>query len=489
MKTIPTGIGPLDERAGGLRAGGVYVLAGAPGSGKLTAVLQFLNAGLEGGEQVALLTNMPPEHVFEHAQHWGFEFEGAWREGRFRLVGFAGDFERRLMSAAEPKEVFDELSDLIGRNVDRLGVDPGKPLWETRAGTSLGSRFLQWAQGLDATSVVTVASDLTDTLSPATEWVLQSAAGVLKIERLPDGLRQVWIRRINPPIDHQGAVSLELVPAKGFGEPAGRLDRRRTDAPIGSERRLLLLKLADTVPEELVGWARNRYDAVELDQPLRLVSRLQDGEEYGVVLVYLDRGHSRDAAEACRAIRPLTGAPIILATDDRLRATDRTQALDAGANDFLSDNFSLVELASRIERAMEALSGLPYSRRDEDEEADVPEGVLDREEFALRVEGHLSDPWAMPFVLVLLHYDGPKSRQLGEVLAEHVRDAGDYVGGTPDGYGVVLQGARPRQAQAYLDRVRHAFARLEDTTDFEVKVLSSATDGEVITGAVHAPAT
>jgi KaiC/GvpD/RAD55 family RecA-like ATPase/CheY-like chemotaxis protein len=490
MKTIQSGMQPFDKRTGGLRAGGVYVLAGAPGSGKLAALLQFLDTGLDAGERVALLTSMAPDQVLEQAQHLGFDFDGAWTEGRFRLLGFAADFDRLLLSAAEPAQVFNELGELAGHDVTRLGVDPGKPLWETRAGTSLSSRFLEWGKLLKATILVTVASDLEDTLSPATEWVLQSAAGVFRIDRLPNGLRQLWIRRISPPIDHQGPITLALVPGKGFCEPIGRFDRRRTDTPIGSERRLLLLRLSDNIPAELLGWVRNRYDAIELQEPLRLVSRLQDREEFGVVLVYLDREHSREAAEACRAIRPLTGAPIILATDDRLRATDRTLALDAGANDFLSDNFSLVELASRIERAMQATSGQPQSRRLEDDAAAAPpQAMLEADDFARRIDDRLSDPHAFPFALILFRSSGAASRKLGDVLVEEIRDAGDCVGTIPDGFGVVLQGARPKQAEGYLTRVRDALSQIKGgPADFAVTVISSATDREAIRQAVRVAA-
>jgi DNA-binding response OmpR family regulator len=488
MKRIETGIRPLDERTGGLRAGGVYVLAGAPGSGKLDTVLQVLHTGLEKGDRVALLTTMAPEQVIEQAQHLGFDFRTPWEDGRLRLLGFVDDFDRRLLSAAEPAQAFDELSDLVGRDVACVGVDPGKPLWETRAGTSLASRFVGWAQSTKATLLVTIASDLSDTLSPATEWVLQSATGVLKIERLPSGLRQLSVRRLSPPIDHQGAISLEVVPGKGLCEPAGRFDRRRTDTPIGSERRLLLLALA-SAPEEVLMWARSRYDAIELDEPLEVVSRLQEGEEYGVVLVYLDRDSSREAAETCRAIRPLTGAPIVLATDDRLRATDRTQALDAGANDFLSDNFSLVELASRIDRALQATSGPSQARRREDASATIPEGVLDAEEFARRMDDRLRESQAMPFAMIQIHCGAAESRVLGEMLAKQVRDAGDCVGRTAGGFAVVLHGARPRQAEAYVRRVREALHQiLDQPSDFGVIVLSSATDGDAILKALHAAA-
>ncbi len=437
------------------------MIAGVPGSGKFAALLQFLSTGVTDGESVALLTGTPPQRVFEQADHLGFGLEHAWKRGKLRLLGFTDNFERLLQRAADPGDVFEELSAITGNEVSRVAIDPGKPLWETKAGTALGNRFVHWAESSAATTWVTLGSDLSESLSPATEWVLQTASGVMKIERLPNGIRQLWIRRISPPVDSQGPISLELVPRKGLQQPSGRFDRRRTDAPIGAERRLVLLNLADEVPAEIVGWARSQYDVVELDQPLTLVARLQDGEALGLILAYVDRRRSRDAVEACRALRPLTAAPIIMVADDRLRASDRTNVLDAGANDFLSDRFSIAELASRIARAIQSTRGLSPSRRYQDVPTEpAPAVPSDQAEFLEGVRERLSATDGTMFTLVRVTADHDVDYVIGQVLAQQIRsDVGDFVGRTATGYGVVLQGARPNQAAAFLGRVQNALER------------------------------
>ena len=480
---IDSGIEALDRRLGGLRAGGVYVIAGTPGSGKFTSVLQFLNTGIQTGERVALLAGVPPEQVFEHSEHFGLELAYAWKRDQLRVLGFTDDFERLLLRAADPQDVFKELSDLFGPDVKRVGIDPGKPLWETRAGTALGNRFIQWAETSGATTWVTLASDLSDTPSPATEWVLQSATGVLKLERLPNGLRQLWIRRISPPNDTKSPITLELLPGKAFQDPVGRLDRRRTDAPIGSERRLALLQLATDLPEEIACWARSQFEVVEENQALRLLSRLQDGETFGTILVYLDRPHSSEAVDACRAIRPLTTAPIVLAADDRLRAADRTNALDAGANDFLSDNFSLVELASRMERAAQAARGqLSHRKPLGAETAPGIAGLMDSASFACAVDARLSQADGSLFTLLILRPPSALNEKLGNVLLQQIRgEVGDLVGKTEDGYGVVLQGARPSQAGSFLSRVSRVLEESGTSDrDLDIEVLSGATEAERI---------
>jgi circadian clock protein KaiC len=54
---VSTGINGLDEiLRGGLPASNLYMLQGAPGSGKTTAALQFLRAGVEAGERCIYVT-------------------------------------------------------------------------------------------------------------------------------------------------------------------------------------------------------------------------------------------------------------------------------------------------------------------------------------------------------------------------------------------------------------------------------------------------
>ncbi len=464
---IDTGIEPLDKRLNGIRAGGIYVVAGVPGSGKLVSLLQFLNAGLQGGGRGALLTGAPPDQVFEQAGHWGFGLKDAWQEGQLSMIGFSRDFEQLLLRAADPREVFDELANMMGPDVERLAVDPGKSLWETRAGTTLASRFMEWIQASQVTVWATLGSGVGESASPAGEWVMQAASGVFEFERLPTGVRQLWIRRINPASDVQHPVNLELAPGVGLQHSTGRLEQGGG---------------------EIMGWARKRYEDVEVDDPLRLVTRLQDGDSFGVILIYVDRAHTEDAAEACRAVRPFTIAPIILAADDRLRAADRTAALDAGANDFLSDNFAMAELASRIDRAAQSVRGLAPPRRSREQHVErAPSVLLDQLSFEAEVKERLGAADGSIFTLVVIRESRVPEELLGDALLQQVRgDVGDIAGSAVGGFGVVLQGARPNQAGAFLGRLRQTLQSdalvLDELT---MQVLNSATEADRIVELLH----
>ena len=198
---ISSGVGPFDDRVGGLRAGGLYLLAGPPGAGKLTFLLQFLAAGLEADEKLAFLGGLSPEELFERARHWGLDgLERAWRQGRLNLLGYRGEYPRRILDAAEPEEAFAELSETLGGPVSRLAVDPGTLLWETRAGTALASSFVSWQEGSGATVIATAVTELNDSLPRSTDWVLHRAAGVFHLGRTPHGLRELAVYRTRPPI-------------------------------------------------------------------------------------------------------------------------------------------------------------------------------------------------------------------------------------------------------------------------------------------------
>lgn len=473
-----SGIGPLDERLGGLRAGGAYIIAGVPGSGRLAAVLQFLAAGLEDDDRVALLAASSPQRVLEQGRHWGLELDKAWQDRRLRLLSFKPEFERRLLSAAEPGEAFEELERLLGDGIARLGIHPGTPLWESRAGTSAASHFVGWAESLPATIWATVASDLDDTLSPASEWVLQAASGVFHFERLSSGLHELQVRHVSPPAEVGGPITLEAVPGRGLVPPSGSPSRRRTDAAAGSEDRLALLRLAAALPPEVGAWTRSRYEVVEVDEALGLVERLQEGGAFGLVLVYAARERIDEAVQACRVLRSLTPAPILVATDDRVRSGDRVRALDAGASDVLSGPLSIAELASRAERMQETGAGAARVRRPA-APGGAGEGVLDGPSFARAVRERLSRPKWSVFALVRLRGPGASGERVRGALVAEVRDReGDVVGVLDDGYAVVLQGARADQAKAFLDRLRRSLGG--GLPGVEAETLSGLADRERI---------
>lgn len=466
-----TGVAPLDERLGGLRPGGTYLLAGAPGAGKLALLLQFLAEGIRSGERVGLVAGTTPTDVFELGRYFGLDLEEAWRSDRLALVGFRGEYPRRIVHAADPAEAFAELGSALGP-VSRLGADPGTLLWESRAGTEMATRFLEWCDETGATVVATVVGGLSDDIPPSTEWVLSRATGALQLRALPSGLREISVLRSTPPVE-TGPVTLEFVRGVGIAAPSGRLERRRTDPPAGGQRRLLLLALAPPSPD-LAGWLEAEYEVTRVDEPLRAVARLQTEPPYGSVLLHLNRGDSDEAIEVCRTLRPMTRGTLLLVSDEEVRASDRARALEAGADDFLSGGVDVRELESRLRRTREA--GRPADRPVA-AAAPLVEGILVDREFAEEIQRRLATPEHRFFTLVWLRGVGAQDG-IVPVLQRHLRsEEGDLAGRLGAEYAVVLQDSRAHAAEAFLHRVASSLREtLGSDARLETEVLTSPAD-------------
>lgn len=477
-----TGIQPLDERLGGLRPGGLYVVAGVPGSGRLLALLHVLAAGLEEGERVALLSAAGPERVLEEADHWGMGLRKPWQEDELRLLTFKPEFERRLLSAADPGEVFGELAGLLQGGTARLAIHPGTPLWETGAGTSAASHFVRWAESGDATCWVTLASDLEDTLSAATEWVLESATGVFHLERLSGGLHELRIRHLSPPAGFEGPITLSSAPGRGLGLPTGPPARRRSDVPAESAAKAVLVRLGAELPQDVAAWLASSFEVVEEAEPLGVVERLQEGEAVGLVLLFAARDRMGDAARACRVIRGLTPAPVLVATDDSVRSADRVRALEAGANDVVDAPLTVPELASRLRRARSSPSPEATPRS----EAAAPPGaeeLLPPPRLAELVRERLERPEWRAFALLRIGAHGVSEERLGEALLAQTRaEEGDAVGRLGDRFAVLLSGARSEQALAFAERVRGSLA--DHGAELDVETLSGLADRERVEAAL-----
>ncbi len=458
---ISSGVAPFDERMGGLRAGGLYLLAGAPGAGKMPFLLQFLAAGLEAKERLALLSGHSPEEVFEQARYWGLEgLERAWRKDQFTVLGFRGEYPRRILHAADPEEALAELSNFLEGPVSRLAVDPGTLLWETRAGMAMANTFLAWHERLEATVAATAVTDLDENLPQSTDWVIQRADGVYRLARLSSGLRELTMYRVRPPVEDPGPLTLELKPGVGLAAPATRPGRRAGDT-------------------DAEAWLRGEYDVTEASDPLELVSLLQ-AEPVGVVAISVARSDVGEAIRVCRTVRDLTRGAIVLLSHDRLRSTDRARALEAGADEVLQQDAAVQELKLRLGKAAS------YQRNGtrpvvNGDGLEAIRDIVDAGRFAAEVQERLGSPTHGYLTLLLV----PESAgdDIVEAMRECLRsETGDFAGHAGDGFGFVLQDARARHARVFLDRALSSLKKAD--RDLEVQILTSPEEVDEIRAAV-----
>jgi CheY-like chemotaxis protein len=473
---IPSGVQPFDERLGGLRPGGFYLLAGAPGSGKLAFVLQFLAAGLEADERLAFLGGHTPEELFGYARHWGIGgLEEAWRRDRFVLLGFRGEYPRRILNAAEPAEAFAELTGALEGPVSRLAVDPGTLLWETRAGTALAGSFIQWQESSGATVMATAVTDFEHSPPPSTEWVAQRASGVFRLTRSDGPLRELAIYRVRPPIADPGSITLELQSGTGLARPSRRPGRRAGDVAPGNRRRLLFVRFTEAVAEDVERWLKTEYEVHDVHDPAELAPLLET-RGWGGICIEVDRSVVERAIDLCRAIRDRMPGAIVLLSRGQLRSSDRARAIEAGADDVIRQDVALRELKSRFRRPAAFLTSVRGAGPGAAHPAPLTD-LLDPSEFAEEVFGRLESPSLGYLSLILV----PPT--VGDAVLQALRDnvrvpAGDFVGRLATGYGVVLQDARSRHARIYLERALRALDPSAGAP--EVTILTSPEEADAI---------
>ncbi|UCC25986.1 MAG: hypothetical protein JSU98_02580 [Gemmatimonadales bacterium] len=488
------GIGPVDERLGGLEKGGSYLVVGPPGPAKMVTALQFLHEGLRSGEATVLLTGADARGLLYAARGWGFDLDEHWRSGALQILGFRDDFELRAARTIAPEEVLEELQGQIPGGVERLAVDPGTLFLGGGIKTLLGGAFLRWVRGQEATVCVTFSVDTeTGRLPSSADWLVHGTTGRLVVVPTAGGLFEMsLIRSVPHEADEEAPVSLQLKPGAGMVRPEAFPSRRRRDREGLDRRRLLLVSLADAPARDLKMWAETTFEAAVVTDPFDAVNEIQAQTGHGSVVVHASRGQVRDAIRACRALRPLTQAALVFVSDDAIRSMDRVQLFEAGADDCLSGGVDFRELELRLTQAM-STNARPMVQ-DEDsagEETDggrTEGGRLDPAAFRSEVLRRASTSDLGVFSLLTVSATGIKSARLVEIMDAEIRDEdGDLLcdGAEPM---VLLQGARAAQAEPFLDRLR---ARVgaesgRKKRELSVEVLSHPVDGEQIRSLLEA---
>ncbi len=402
-------------------------------------------------------------------------------------MGFKDDFELRAMRSIAPEEVVEELDFVVGPDLDRIAVDPGAMFLVGGAKTLLGSTFLAWARDNEATALVTFSVDGgTTSLPSSADWLVNATTARLLLEKRSDGLFQITVAHAAPrPGQNEETVSLELKPGGGLVQPTRYPARRDVDRGGVDENRLLLVCLGGERSADLEAWSDQAFETDIVTEPVEAVARVQRDAGYGGVLIHTARRRSKEALQTCRALRPLTRAAIVLASDDAVRSTDRIRVLEAGADDFLSGGLDFRELGLRIRQAVArgttpALGGLdPVLTDTALIPADSDGGRVSMETFRSEVERRATSPDQAFFCVLDVRSGNASPDDVGRACAESVRsDEGDLVSAAPGRCAVLLQGAREAQLGPFLARLR---SRLSESGDgIEIDVLSHPAEADRI---------
>jgi hypothetical protein len=452
----------------------------------MVAALQFLHEGASRGEKAAFLSNADAEGALGVARAWGFDLERPWHAGTLQILGFKEDFELRALRSIEPEDVLEELDLLVGLDVTRIVVDPGSMFLAGGAKSQLGAAFLKWARMHPATVCATLSVDGAATSLPSSgDWLVHATTGRLIVEWREEDIYDLTLAKAIPvPGEREDTIAVQLKPGAGLVAPEGSFARRGRDRPGVDPDRLLLISLGGSHAADVELWARGSFRADVVNEPFDAVARAQGDPSFGGVLVYGSRARVREAITACRALRPLTRAAIVFASDDAVRSTDRIQIMEAGADDCLSGGLDFRELDLRIRQAIASGSKpMPASPLENGRGVEGKGGRVPRDRFQAELVRRSEDPVLRFFCVLDVTAGALATTEIEQILVEQVRaDAGDMVTTDTERCAVLLQGAREGQLGAFLERLR---ARLreripESAAGPGVEVLSHPADSDRI---------
>jgi KaiC/GvpD/RAD55 family RecA-like ATPase len=253
---MQTGVATLHQLLGGVLPGRIHLITGAPGSGKTSACLHFLRAGMVSGERTALLTLDRPTDLRSHARHLGHDLAASVRDGRITLIRYHKDFGRRIGAVASPAELVAELRETFAiadlRRMSRerrlrVAIDPVAPfLAEGASAGSALATLLDWLEEVGATALLTWNGDVA-VADRRIERLLERAAVIARFHRLGGTRFRAEIVRARHTIADSPPIEFEIRPGLGLADaPAPETTRaRRVEDP--------LMPALPVVPEGLLG--------------------------------------------------------------------------------------------------------------------------------------------------------------------------------------------------------------------------------------------
>lgn len=466
---LHSGIDPIDGVIGGLAAGRVHVLTGAPGTGKTAACLQFAYAGLRRGEPALALCTQPAGDLRSLAAHLGLDLRVPLREERLVLLRYGAAVTAGGGNAGT--RLLDELrASIAALSPTRVVVDSLMPF--LAADGASGATLAGLAALLDdvgATTLVTVPGDLVRDYDRRLESLLQRAAAILHF--VPDGGRVTRVDVVRGPAVDDETPRRFAVRAGGGIVPAPvrapDVAQEATPAVAARARtgRLLLLHEGDApAPESMAILGR-----AHVVRPLAAGgARPAVVAREPVDAIVVEANHRTLDAALARVhdlARQDVTAPIVTFSRFTLRSADRARALRAGADDTLTGDMGAAELGHRlalvVARGRVASASHPSwdasPARQPLDEFGFPR-VLDEDELAaaLAGAGDEGDEGAMLDLTV----DAADLDELARLALRSLRLAGgDLAARTAGAVVVYLRDARRRDTNSFVDRIRGEWSR------------------------------
>ena len=469
---VTSGIAPLDRQIGGFVPGRPYLISGNPGTGKSCACLEFIDAGVQHGERGLILTHDDPGDLLDSAEFLGIDLGGSLIADKVRVVTFQLDFVRRFMRAPTPMHAFEELLRHIGDEpVQRITIDSIVPFLEGGgAGSQSIFALVDFLDALSATALITYPGDLAGLYDQRLEPLLQRAGGVFHLAASEHGRRRgsLMIRKLRHEAQSVAPVRYKIDPGFGYAQD-GEPNVREETMIEEMRRRLLVVRLGAPFPDALLAALEASFTVtVRASVPPAFAESMRDG--IGALLLCVQRDTLEDALQAVRQLRSAdVRTPVLLLTPFSLRASDRTRALRAGADDFVSAKISEPEFIERLRGIVRRGRSKALASRDQGiptilqpTDAEGRYQLFDENGFAATTQSVIRavrDPF---FSVLRLSSPGGDVQALAALIIKVLRvDSGDFAGLLGDSVIAYLEGARPADLTGLMERIDAQWAEQE----------------------------
>lgn len=475
---IRSGIRPLDYRLGGMLPNRPHVVSGNPGTGKSVSCLEFAASGLESGEKVLLITHDDPADVLASAAFLGIDIDTPLREERLILLRYQLDFVRRMGRATSPDAVFQELRRTVSPfRFGRVAIDSIVPFLDGGPGSATAIYgLIQLLDALETTSLLTFPGDMTGLYDRRLEPLMQRAAGVFHLSCDSERNHSLEVRKIRYDAPSTRPVSFRIMAGAGMVVITD-VDASTPAEPPELQRRLLLINMAEPLAPELLATMRQQFEVEVRTGMFSAFSEVaRDG--LGALLLNVRRDVMESSLQLIRDMRKSNSTvPVVLVTPYVLRSADRTRALRAGADDFLSTTLPPAEMLARLEHTVRRghwhdlitpMSEPPLILQPTSD-GSVYEPMRG-DALKQSIRAHFDQAQVPYFTLFVLRPEKGTPEALARLVLDVVRvESGDLVGVLEDGRVVAyLDGARPKDLASLKVRLReHAYRLGSGEIDIE----------------------
>lgn len=367
---IISGIDLIDYGVGGLYPEHVYVVKGSPGTGKSILGLQFLVRGLELHEPGILITEQRPENVVAQAQSLGLPIDEPLQRGQLLILNPSTRYFDLVEGPADVMAILDELREYIEeRGARRLVVDPVYSLVNTtysgHFALAIGQSLMNALEELPATTLLIAGDEENPELAPIIRMLEQNAFGTVSLNPDPaTGGRLMRLSRLRYANADHLAAHYRILDGRGVinyrGEGERVTDVTKPWEEEGVNRSVLLIG-ATPDTERRVRESLGEAFTVSAEADMQRGIDRARAERPGVVLVTPAR--SVQAVAAISDLARTATSSVAFLSPSANRAGDRILYLRAGADDFITEPFSPVELRARVD-ALVRRSGRRLNIRD-----------------------------------------------------------------------------------------------------------------------------